>query len=204
MSQTFAIPAAPDEQKKIVFPDRCVNCGAPKQTDSNLLVNTLVAQGNQQKQLSWRYAVPHCDPCARSSKAVFMASFVPFILGFLLLGGATFVLVTFYASALGLDNYGQLNNSNSWVVGAAAGLVVGLVAAFLCEGLARLLLRPFYGQALRQAPMLMRQMLQDADYVAGLSAKPDKPNKQLLLTFQNDEVGREFSRLNEALLGKKR
>lgn len=204
MSQTFPIPAAPDEQKKVIFPERCVNCGAPQETESKLLVNTLVTQGSQQKQLSWQLAVPHCDNCARSSKAVFMASFVPFILGLVLVGGAVFVIVTFYTSYLGLDDYGQPGTWNSAIAGAAAGLLLGLVAAFLFEGVARLLLRPFYGPALQQAPMLAKQMLQDADYVAGLLAKPDGPHKQLWLTFYNDEVGREFGRLNEALLNQRR
>jgi hypothetical protein len=82
------------------------------------------------------------------------------------------------------------------VVGGAAGMIVGLIGAFLFEGAARLLLLPFFGQALWQAPLLMTQFIQDADYVAGLRGKLDPEAKHLLLTFNNDELAAEFARLN--------
>jgi hypothetical protein len=125
-------------------------------------------------------------------------------LGFVLLGGATFIVVAFYASWLGLDEMGQPSNFNSWVLGAAVGLAVGLIAGLLFELLARLVLLPVYGRSLYQAPLLAIQFLSAADYVAGLKGKLDKEAKYLSLTFTNDDIAQEFRRLNEPLLSKQR
>ncbi|MCB8944998.1 MAG: hypothetical protein H6658_14705 [Ardenticatenaceae bacterium] len=195
MPQTIQVLPGSDSQMR--FPERCVACGAAKETESNLVINRLVMRGQKQEQVSLKYAVPHCDPCARSTKAVFLAGFIPLMLGFVLLGGAAFVVVTFYASWLGLDEMAQPSTFASWVLGGAAGLVVGLVAGFLCELLARVVLLPVYGRSLYQAPLLTTQFLSDADYVAGLTAKLDKEAKHLTLIFANDEVAKEFLALNK-------
>jgi hypothetical protein len=197
MSQTVQVPILSGSQNQLTFPDRCVGCGAAKQTESNLAINRLVMRGQRQEQLSLKYAIPHCEQCARSTKAVFLVGLIPKALGFVLLGGAAFVVVTFYASWLGLDDMGQPSNFNSWILGAAAGLGVGLIAGFLCELLARLVLLPVYGRSLYLAPLLATQLLSDSDYVAGLTGKLDKDAKHLSLTFTNDEIAQEFKRLNK-------
>ncbi|MCB8985380.1 MAG: hypothetical protein H6659_16235 [Ardenticatenaceae bacterium] len=196
MSQTFQIPIPPAGQSPLVFPNRCVCCGAPKQAESTLLINRLVTRGEQQVPVSLTYQVPHCERCARSTKAVFLAGCIPFVLGVLLVGGLTFFAVTYGAIIWRLDEYGQPNNTNSLVLGAAAGLVAGLVAGFLFEAAARVLLLPLFGKALFRAPLLAAQFFTDADYVAGLTARPDRAALLLQLTFANDEIGREFRTLN--------
>lgn len=198
MAQSFRLPLPAANPDKIRFPDRCICCGAPRQADSTLVVSRVVQRKQRQEPVILRYAVPHCDKCHRGTKAVFLAGLVPFLAGFILLGGAAFVLAAFYASAIGLDLNNVPGSANSLVVGAAAGMIVGLVGAFLFEGAARLLLLPAFGQALWQAPMLMIQFIQDADYVAGLRGKLDSEAKHLLLTFNNDDVAAEFAGLNRA------
>lgn len=201
MSRTIQVPIPSEGQSPLVFPDRCVSCGAPKQAESTLLVNRLVERGQKQVQISARYQAPHCQRCAKSTKAVFLAGCIPFVLGLLLVGGITFFVVAFGAAQTGLDNYGQPNNTNSLVLGAAVGLVAGLIGGFLFEVVARVVLLPIFGRALFQAPLLAAQLLNDSDYVAGLSAKPDRDGRNLQLTFANDEIAREFEALNTALPG---
>jgi hypothetical protein len=92
---------------------------------------------------------------------------------------------------------GHPSNFNSWILGAASGFGVGLIAVFLCELLARLFLLPVYGRSLYLAPLLSTQLLSDSDYVAGLTGKLDKDAKYLTLTFTNDEIAQEFKRLNK-------
>lgn len=196
MSQTFQIPIPPTGQSPLVFPNRCVACGAPKQTESTLLINRLVVRDEQQVPVSLKYPIPHCERCARSTKAVFLAGCIPFVLGVLLVGGLTFFAVAYGASVRGLDEYGQPNNFNSLVLGAAVGLVAGLIAGFLFEVAARVLLLPLFGQALFRAPLLAAQFFTDADYVAGLTARPDRAALFLQLTFANDETAGEFRSLN--------
>lgn len=196
MARSFRLLLPAADPEHIRFPNRCVCCGAPRQADSTLAVSRLVMRKQQQESVILRYTVPHCVKCHRGTKAVFLAGLAPFLAGFILLGGAAFVLTTFYASAIGLDLNNVPGSANSLVVGAAAGLLVGLVGAFLFEGAARLLLLPVFGQALWQAPTLITQFIQDADYVAGLRGKLDSEAKHLLLTFNNDEVAAEFAGLN--------
>ncbi len=51
---------------------------------------------------------------------MFLAAFVPFLLGFLIVGGVVFAVVGLGVSWL--DEYGQPGKANSLVVGAAARL----------------------------------------------------------------------------------
>ena len=196
MAQSFRLPLPAANPENIRFPERCVCCGAPRQADSTLVTSRLVMRKQRQEPVTLRYAVPHCDRCYRGTRSVFLAGLLPFLAGFILLGGAAFVLTAFYANAIGLDLNNVPGSGNSLIVGGAAGMIVGLISAFLFEGAARLLLLPFFGQALWQAPLLMTQFIQDADYVAGLRGKLDPEAKHLLLTFNNDELAAEFARLN--------
>ena len=167
-----------------------------------LAVNKLVQRGRKQAQLSVKYQVPHCADCARSTKAIFLASLIPFGLGFILVGGLVFVVVVFGAMKAGLDGYGLPNNANSLVLGAALGLFAGILGAFGFEVLARILLLPVFGQGLLRAPLLSAQLLSDADSIAGLRGKPDQEGLQLELTFSNDKIASEFAELNAGLIGK--
>jgi UPF0716 family protein affecting phage T7 exclusion len=182
------------------FPDRCVSCGGPQETESALVLTRLVARGRRQEEASVRLRVPHCGLCARASKSVFLAGCLPFTLGFLLVGAAGFLLAVYGSWVFGLDEAqapGQAQ-SPSLVLGAAAGLFGGFVGGFVFELLARLLLIPFYGRALLRAPMLAKQFITDEDYVAGLTGRLDRDATRLTLEFSNDEVAAEFARLNPA------
>lgn len=103
MPQSFRLPLPSANPEQIHFPDYCICCGAPRQADSTLVVNRLVMRGQRQESVTLRYAVPRCDTCNRRTKAVFLAGLLPFLAGFILLGGAAFVLTAFYASELGID-----------------------------------------------------------------------------------------------------
>lgn len=201
MSRTFQVPLPDEGQAPLVFPQRCVGCGAPPQTESTLLINRLAPRGQRQVSVSAKYQIPHCARCARTTRVVFLAGLLPFGLGVLLVGGLVFFAAAFGLSALGLDDYGQPNNANSLVAGAAAALMAGLAGGFLFEVAARVVLLPFLGRALWQAPLLAAQLLNDSDYVAGLTAKPDREARFLQLTFHNAAVADEFAALNRAKSG---
>lgn len=183
-----------------VFPDRCVSCGGPKETESALALTRLVARGRRQEQASVRLQVPHCLRCARATKSVFLAGCIPFVLGFVLVGAAAFLLTVYGSWVFGLDELqspGQ-TQTPSLVLGAGAGLFGGFVGGFVFELLARLLLIPFYGSSLLRAPMLAKQFINDSDYVAGLTGRLDRDARQLTLEFSNEEVAEDFARLNPA------
>jgi hypothetical protein len=184
--------------KAPLFPDRCVCCGAPKERESTLAVNGNVMRKNRQVQVESRLQIPHCRRCARSTRSIFMAGFISWILGFLVAGIAAFVLVAFGASGLGLDEHGRSDQSPSLILGVAAGLFAGLAGGLLFELAGRALLFPIFGRGLLRAPMLALQMLRDADYVAGIAGRLASDAAYLELGFENLEIAREFVSLNPA------
>jgi hypothetical protein len=204
-SRTVQI-AIPSDGSAPPFPDRCVCCGAPKEAASNLALsrNVMVGKGKRQKQVqkSVKWAVPHCRRCASSTKSVFLAGCIPFGLGFVLLGLAAFLAVTGFAWWYGFDEMGRPNNNNSLVLGAFFGLLAGLLGGFLFELLARLVLLPFYGRALLGAPLLAKQLLDDSDHIAGLTAKMSADGTQMQLSFANASIAGEFEALNAAAIGR--
>lgn len=188
-----------DAPDAVVFPDRCAGCGASVTTTSTLAFAKVVtnARGTQ-RPVHVKLPVPHCHACARTTKAVFLAALVPFALGFLAVGGAAFAVVGFGAAAAGLDEIGRLNNANSLVLGAAAGLGAGIVGAFGLELAARVVLLPLFGRALWQAPLFVPSLFTDADYVAGLTGRPNADLTAVALTFARDDIGRAFAAANAA------
>jgi hypothetical protein len=181
----------------LTFPARCVSCAQAAETTSRLLIVRNVARpkGRGQQTVRIQYDAPHCAACARSTKAVFLAGLIPFALGFLLVGGIAFVAVGMSAARMGLDEMGKPANSNSLVLGAAAGLFGGIAGGFLFELVARLLLLPIVGLALLRAPLFVPSLFTDTDYIAGLTARPNA-DFTLTLTFANPDIARDFEAAN--------
>jgi hypothetical protein len=196
MSRTIEIALGADRQRSIVFPGCCVGCGGVATTQSPLVITRLVARGRVQAPVTLRYLVPHCERCARSTKATFLATFIPFLLGFVSVGSVA-LFVTWKGVAW-LDDYGRPVNANSLVIAAGVGLVAGLLAGFVFEFVARILLFPVFGRALFQAPPLLVQFFTDAESVAGLTARPNADATVLRLTLANESIAREFEQLNRA------
>lgn len=198
MSQTVSIPVANDVPPTLVFPGRCVACGGPREAESRLDITRLVERRRgRQVALTFRYQVPHCARCARATKTVFLAGLIPFLLGFAAAGIVAFLYVAVWASPL--DEPVQ-RTTPSLVLGSGAGLAAGLIGGFIAEVLARLMLWPFFGQSLLAAPLLVRQLLEDSDYVAGLRARLNRERTALTLTFRRDTVAQEFAALNARVL----
>lgn len=195
MSHHFQLPWS-DSKALPGFPSRCVCCGAPKQTESTLVLTRLVMRGQPQKPLELKFQIPHCQRCARSTKVIFLAGCIPFVLGLLTVGLCVFLIVTYGAAVRGLDDYGTPNNANSIVLGAAAGLFAGLFGGFLFELLARVILLPILGRGLLAAPLLAIQFIKDSDYVAGLSGRLDREGRNVHLEFANASIAEEFRTLN--------
>ena len=195
------VTLALDAPEAVVFPERCAGCGTASRTTSTLAFARVVTNTRgTQRPVHVNLEVPHCDACARSTKVVFLAALIPFALGFLLAGGAAFVVVAFGAVVAGLDEIGLPNNANSLVLGAAAGLVAGIVGAFVLEVVARVLLLPVFGRALWQAPLFVPSLFTDSDYVAGLTGRPNADLTAVTLTFARDDIAREFAAANAARL----
>jgi hypothetical protein len=135
------------------------------------------------------------------SKSLFWVGCLPAVAGGLLLGGAAFATAFWLATVWGLDEADVEEVWPSLTVGAAAGLLFGLLGAFVAELAARLILLPIFGRALLSAPLLTAQILGDSDYVAGLAGKLAPDGRSLELRFSNDAMAQSFAALNRLLPG---
>jgi hypothetical protein len=196
MSNIVQVPVV-DNKLVANFPDTCACCGAVKETESAIVLAKLVARGQRQVPINVKFKVPHCQRCARTTNAVFLAGCIPFVLGFVLIGLAVFFSVAFFALGSGLDEHGKPGNSNSLVLGAASGFFAGLLGAFLFEVFARVVLLPFMGRGLFDAPLLAIQLLKDSHYVAGLNARLNADASHVEFNFTNTAIAAQFAELNE-------
>jgi hypothetical protein len=106
--------------------------------------------------------------------------------------------VAFWLSTVwGLDEADVEEFWPSLLVGAAAGLLFGVIGAFAAELLSRLVLLPFFGRELLAAPLLTAQMIGDSDYVAGLAGKLSPDGRWVELRFSDEAQARAFAALND-------
>lgn len=196
MSTSLQYPLSPRDPRPPAFPRECVGCGAAPVTESRMLLQKLVPRGQRQEQVSVTLGVPHCERCARTTKTVFLAGCVPFVLGGLVVGLAVFALVLVLAAGAGLDEQSTGGQWPSLILGGAAGLMAGLIAGFVFEVAARFVLLPFLGPALLRAPLLAMQFIGDEDYVAGLRARMTGDGTRLELKFAREEAARGFAAVN--------
>jgi hypothetical protein len=60
----------------------------------------------------------------------------------------------------------------------------------------KFLFAPVYGRLLLKRPLTVFSLFNDSEDVIGLSAKFTEGRKSLKLTFENDEIAKEFGQLN--------
>jgi hypothetical protein len=194
MSRAFELAVESDRQPSLIFPDRCLSCGAPREAESRLVVTKLVLREGRQVPLAFRYDVPHCLRCARATRAMFLSSLIPMLRAFVGVGVWAFLRAYPYGDALA--GLGPANVYADLTIAAAAGLVFGIAAAFTADLAARILRLPFFGRALLRGPSFVTQFLEDSDYVAGLKGTPGKDGRSLTVRFDNDDIAAEFAALN--------
>jgi hypothetical protein len=172
------------------FPDRCVNCGKPKLRTWSLKLSTgaQVRGGMVQLELD----VPLCADCIAKENRIGNVTWIPFFLVGLLVCGVVFVPVWLISpEGPTLQTY-----ELPYVLGAAAGLVAGIIIGTLVEFGLKLLLAPFYGQLLLKRPLTIASVWNDSENLVGLSTRFVENRKTLKLTFENDEIAREFMAMN--------
>lgn len=180
----------PQKPPQLMFPDRCVNCGKPKARTWNLKLNTGAQKRGQQVELE--LAVPLCADCVKKEDRIGNVTWIPFFgVGFLACA-VTFVPVWLISpEGPTLQTY-----ELPYVLGAAAGLISGMIVGTLVEFGLKLLLAPAYGQLLLKRPLTILSVLNDAENLIGISTRFAENRKILKITFENDEIAREFIAMN--------
>ncbi|GAB4495438.1 MAG: hypothetical protein Fur0016_15110 [Anaerolineales bacterium] len=186
----------PDPQKPpvIPFPPRCLHCGQPPAESLPLKMPMGVEKRGRQVTLDLN--VPLCAEGAKLERGIAKVTLVPFLLGGLLTGLPAFVIVWLLTPENFLRSTTRAAVFADLVLGAFAGLMVGLVGGILIETAFKLLFAPLYGKTLLKRPLTMLELFSDMENVVGFSAALSKDKKRLQLAFENEDVGREFQRLN--------
>ena len=189
---TVEIPIADKKKPPLLkFPDRCVHCGKPKHVVMPMKLNMGV-QNKKGEGVLMDFPVPLCAECEAKERRVTYVTLVPFVIVGFLLCGIAFVPVWLITP----DGTTPQTLGFSVSVGVLAGIVVGSIGGTVVEFVLKLLFAPVYGQLLLKRPLTILSLFNDSEDVIGLSAKFTDGKKSLRLTFENDEIAREFINLN--------
>lgn len=180
----------PKKPPKLTFPDRCVNCGKPKARTWSSKLNTGAQKRGQMVQVE--LDVPLCTDCIAKENRIGNVTWIPFFLVGLLACAVVFVPVWLLSPVGPTPQTYEL----PYVLGAAAGLLAGIIIGTLVEFGLKLLLAPVYGKLLLQRPLTIFSVLSDSENLIGISTRFAENKKILKLTFENDEIGREFAAMN--------
>ena len=175
---------------KINFPDRCVNCGKPKHTVMPLQLNMGVEKRGQGVLMD--FPVPLCAECEKKEQRITYVTLVPFLIAGLIVGVIAFIPAMLIAP----EGTSQQTLGFPFVFGGLVGMVVGAIGGTVVEFVLKLLLAPVYGQLLLKRPLTILSFFNDSENVIGLSARFTDKKKSLKLTFENDDIGKEFKQLN--------
>jgi len=172
------------------FPDRCVNCGKPKHTVLPMKLNLGIQKRGQRVLMN--FPVPLCNDCERQERRITNVTLLPFLIAGPVVCVSVFMPVWLITPAgatartLGL----------SLTVGAFVGLIAGVIGGSIIEFALKYLFARAYGRSLLERPLTIFGLFNDSENVIGLSTKFTDGKKSLKLTFENDEIAREFEKEN--------
>jgi hypothetical protein len=188
---SYEIPITDKKNPPVVkFPGRCVNCGKPKETVLPLKLHMGVQKRDQMVMMD--LPVPVCKECEKKEQKIAGVTLIPFMIA----GLITFVIVFIPVWLITPDGTTTQTIGLSITVAAFAGMIAGLIGGTLVEFLLRLMFVPVYGRLLLKRPLTVFGLFDDSEDVLGLSARFASGKKSLMLTFENDDVAREFASLN--------
>ncbi|MCL4269366.1 MAG: hypothetical protein KJZ72_07470 [Anaerolineales bacterium] len=186
--------AIPDLKKPpaVKFPERCVNCGKPKEEMLGMSLHMGVQHRN--KPVTLELKVPVCKACADRERSVAKVTLIPFFVVGLIFGAIAFVPAMLIAP----EGPTPETAGFPFVFGGGVGLVVGMIAGTIAEVIVKSLAVPFYGKLITRRPLTMVSFLAETDELIGVSVKFLREKKLVQLEFENEEIAREFIQLNQS------
>lgn len=191
LTLTLPIPD-PKNPPVLKFPPRCVHCGQP--TPETLPVRMPMGVEKRSRPVMLEFALPMCAEGAKRERGIAKVTLIPFLVGGFLVGLAGFVLGFLFAPEPPMQTL--QTRFLPLVIGAFVGLMAGILGGMAVEMFFKLLFAPAYGKLLLQRPLTAVEIFSDTENYVGLSAALSPDKKQLKLTFEHDEIGREFQQLN--------
>jgi hypothetical protein len=184
----------PDLKKPpaVKFPERCVNCGKPKEEMLGMSLHMGVQHRN--KPVTLELKVPMCKACADRERSVAKVTLIPFFVAGLIFGAIAFVPAMLIAP----EGPTPETAGFPFVFGGGVGLVVGMIVGTIAEVIVKSLAVPFYGKLVTRRPLTMVSFLAETDELIGVSVKFLREKKLVQLEFENEEIAREFIQLNQS------
>jgi hypothetical protein len=196
---TLTVPIkSPRQLPKLVFPERCLKCGKPKAGTRALQFDV---SKSDKKSVMLEFEPPLCKECIELENKLEWFSLLPFtisallsaILGFLLLFFIILPLLPFW-DFLGInDRQGRVV---LFVLSCAGALVSAVVGGTIIEFALKLLAAPYFGKLIISRPPTIIALSRDLHDVVGLRAQLTSDKKTLTLTFEHEEMAKEFATLN--------
>jgi len=180
----------PKKPPRLKFSDRCVNCGKPKARSLPVTLSTGAQQPGQLVQLEMD--VPLCADCAAKENKIGNVTWIPFSIAGLLACVIVFIPVWLITP----EGPTPQTFEFPYVLGAFVGMIAGILVGSLVEFLMKMLFAPAYGKLLSKRPLTVFSIFNDSEDVVGLSIRFAEGRKTLKLSFENDEIAREFVALN--------
>lgn len=178
---------------KIIFPDRCVNCGKPKHVVMPMKLNMGVEKRG--RGVLMNFPVPLCAECEKKEQRITYVTLVPFLIAGLIVGVIAFIPAMLIAP----EGTSQQTLGFPFVFGGLVGMIVGAIGGTIVEFVLKFLFAPVYGQLLLKRPLTILDFFNDSEDVIGLSARFADKKRSLKITFENDEIGQEFQKLNNSV-----
>ena len=172
------------------FPERCVNCGKPREELLGLTLNMGVQSRDQQVTLQMK--VPMCKACADKERSIAKVTLIPFLVVGFIFGAIAFVP----AMLLSPEGTTPQTLNFPFVFGGFVGLIVGMIVGTLAEMIVKTLAIPFYGRLVTRRPLTLVSFFSETDELIGVSAKFLRENKLVQIEFENEEIASEFIKLN--------
>jgi hypothetical protein len=172
------------------FPERCANCGKPKEETLGMSLHMGVQHRNKPVTLDMK--VPMCKACADKERGIAKVTLVPFLIVGFIFGAIAFVP----AMLISPEGTTPQTIGFPFVFGGFIGLVVGVIAGTIGEMIVKTLAVPFYGKLITRRPLTVISFLSESDDLLGVSAKFLRGKNLAQLEFENEEIAREFIQLN--------
>ena len=173
-----------------MFPERCVNCGKPKDENLGLTLDKKIKKRGKPVQM--RMSVPMCKECANRERSIAKVTLVPFLIAGLLIGIAVFIPVAIFSP----EGTTPQTLAFPLVLGGFAGLIAGSIGGTVVEFFVRLLATPVFGKLVTRRPLTIFGLYSNGDELIGVSARFLRKEKIAQLEFENDEIAREFIKIN--------
>ena len=196
---TLTVPIkSPRQLPKLVFPERCLKCEKPKAGTRAIQFDV---SKSDKKSVMLEFEPPLCKDCIELENRLEWFSLLPFtisaflsaVLGFLLLFFVILPLLPFW-DFLGInDRQGRVV---LFVLSCAGALVSAVVGGTVFEFILKLLAAPYFGKLIITRPPTILALMHDLHDIVGLRAQLTPDKKILTLTFEHEEMAKEFAALN--------